>query len=89
MSSKTSKLTPTPASATAAKPKSELRPPGVIEPGCLLTVPEVRARLGLGAWAWRSLRRAGLRTIRVAGRGFVLSDDVIAHFRREAEEPET
>jgi len=64
MNSKTSKLTPaaasaTPARANSSRSKSELGAPGVIEPGCLFTVPEVRARLGLGSWAWRTLRRAG------------------------------
>lgn len=59
------------------------RPPGVIEPGCLLTAEEARKRLGLGAWAWRQLRRAGLRMVRVSGRSFVLSDDLIRHFQQQ------
>jgi hypothetical protein len=59
------------------------QPPGVIEPGCILTAEEARARLRFGCWAWRALRRAGLRTITVSGRSFVLSDDLIRFFGQQ------
>ena len=55
--------------------------PGVISPGCLYTATEARKRLGMGAWAWRKLRRGGLPVIYVGGKSFVLGDDVIAFFR--------
>lgn len=56
------------------------RQPGIIEPGRLYRADEARARLGLGDWAWRQLRRKGLPVIRTSGRAFVLGSDLIEHF---------
>jgi hypothetical protein len=69
-----------------AKPKRIAAPaasrsvPGVITPDALYTVEEAKARLRLGDWAWRGLRRRGLRVLRIAGRNYVLADDIIRFF---------
>lgn len=54
---------------------------GFVAPTHLYTVDELRARLGFGAWAWRSLRRNGLRVHRIGGRAFVMGSDLIEHFK--------
>ena len=56
--------------------------PGFIEPGCLYLASEAKGRLKMGTWAWRQLRRQGLRTIQVGTRSYVLGDDIIEHFRQ-------
>ncbi len=57
-------------------------PPGVIEPGALYLAEEARARLKLGDWAWRKMRRNGLRVIRQGRRAFVLGSDLIEYFEK-------
>lgn len=54
---------------------------GVIEPGNLYLADEVRRRLQLGDWAWRQVRRQGLRVTRQGRNAYVLGDDLIAFFR--------
>ena len=54
--------------------------PGVIEPGSLYLVDEVRRRLKLGDWAWRKMRRAGLPIVRQGKRAYVFGDDLLAFF---------
>lgn len=49
---------------------------GVITPGCVYTVTELRQQLNLGDKSWKQLKDAGLVTIKI-GRHLVLSDDVI------------
>ena len=85
--SATSKRTSTTTGETASKRKPARQdcPTGEIRPGCLLTADEARRRLGLGTWAWRSLRRQGLLTVRVAGRAYVMSDAIIKFFGEQAE----
>ena len=63
---------------------------GIIPSGALLTVDEARRRLGLGEWAWRTLRRKGLPILRISNRAFVLSDQLIAFVANthEAEDSE-
>ncbi len=53
---------------------------GYVSSNVLYTSAEVRNRLGLGDWAWRQLRRQGLRVIKVGNRSFVLGGDVIDLF---------
>lgn len=60
-------------------------PPGEIRPGGLLTAKEARNRLGLGDWAWRTLRREGLPVLYRGNKAFVMADHVIDFFRRMAE----
>jgi hypothetical protein len=54
---------------------------GLVPPGALLTAEEAKRRLGIGDWAWRKMRRDGLRVLRVSGRAFVLTDDLIEFLR--------
>jgi hypothetical protein len=61
--------------------------PGFIEPGCLYLASEAKGRLKMGTWAWRQLRRQGLRTIQVGTRSYVFGDDIIEHFRQRAQGP--
>ena len=60
--------------------------PGIIPAGAILRVDEAKKRLQLGEWAWRRLRRDGLRIIRVGGRAFVLADDLIEFFQGRTEQ---
>ncbi len=50
---------------------------GSIAVGQLYTVTEARRRLGLGEWAFRKLRRAGLNVLYFGNRAYVLGDDLI------------
>lgn len=52
---------------------------GSIAANELYTLDALEARLGLGAWATRQMRRRGLRVLRCGGRGYVLGSDVIEH----------
>jgi hypothetical protein len=65
-----------------AKNKSLLDSPGFIEPGALYLAEEAGHRLRMGASAWRSARRAGLRIVRCGRNNYVFGDDLIAFFRR-------
>lgn len=59
--------------------------PGFIQPGCLYLASEAQGRLKMGRWAWRQMRRQGLRTIQVGKFSYVLADDIIEHFRQRAQ----
>ena len=59
-------------------------PAGVIEPGTLYLAEEARARLKVGDWAWRQMRRRGLRVIRQGRRAYVLGDDLLKFFAESA-----
>lgn len=59
--------------------------PGLIEPRCLYLASEARSRLKIGDWAWRQMRRSGLRTIRQGNRVYVLGDDLLDFFSRQRE----
>lgn len=61
-----------------------IKSPGYIAPGHVYVADEVRSRLRIGAWAWRSMRRAGLRVRYVGGRAYVLGDDVIEFFKTQS-----
>ena len=61
----------------------ENKQPGFIVPGHLYLAEEVRNRLRVGAWGWRTMRRAGLRVRYVGRRAYVLGDDVIDFFRNQ------
>ncbi len=64
--------------STAAKRRKPITTsPGVIEPGALYRLDELQARLRLGSWGLRQMRRAGLIVYRVSGRGYVLGSDAI------------
>ena len=45
-------------------------------------------RLGIGAWALRKMRQAGLRVLRAGGRGFIYGADFLAFLERQNEKPE-
>lgn len=60
--------------------------PGFIQPGCLYLVSEAKGRLQMGDWAWRQIRRRGLRVIHMGTRAYVLADDLIEHFKQRAEQ---
>ena len=51
------------------------RPPEVLEPGCVYTSREFKARLRLGEASWRRLKRQGLRVFRVGKTCLVRTDD--------------
>jgi len=53
-----------------------------IRKGELYRIAEAKARLRLGDWAWRRLRREGLRIIRCGRQDYVLGDDLINHMVR-------
>ena len=55
--------------------------PGVIEPGNLYLVDEVRQRLRVGDKAWKQMRRDGLRVTYAGRRAYVLGDELIRFFR--------
>ncbi len=58
---------------------------GIIVPGSLLTAEEAKRRLGLGDWAWRTMRRQGLCVVRMSGKTFVLADDLIQFAKTKKE----
>ena len=61
-----------------AKPKRTIATtPGLIEPDPIYGLDELQARLGIGVWGLRQMRRAGLPVYRIAGRSFFLGRDVI------------
>ncbi len=56
------------------------RPPvGPVEPHVLYPLPDLQARTGLGAAAFRVMRREGLAVKYVGGRGYVLGREFIEH----------
>lgn len=59
---------------------------GVIRPDELYRLDELQARLRMGSWGLRKMRRAGLAVYRVSGRGFVLGADVISFVKKHGEE---
>ena len=48
-----------------------------IEPGTLYPLRAFKRLTGVGDWAFRTLRRRGLRVRRIAGKGFILDSDFI------------
>ncbi|HUT10730.1 MAG TPA: hypothetical protein VMY42_09555 [Thermoguttaceae bacterium] len=62
--------------------------PGCIESNTLYTLPELEARLKVGAWGLRMARRAGLPMLKMGKRKFVLGADVIRFLQdKPASEP--
>jgi hypothetical protein len=61
-------------------------PSGTINAGEAYTVQEFGRRLGLKEWALRSLKRKGLRMIKVSGRCFVQGRDFLEFLDREAKQ---
>lgn len=61
------------------------RTPGVIRESESYTVAEFRRRAGLGDFAFREVRRAGLRIIAVGKKRYVLGKDWIAFLNDHAE----
>jgi hypothetical protein len=57
-----------------------------IKRGELYRAKDVLGRLGLGQWAYRMMKRAGLNVRYVGGRAFLLGDDVIDFFARKEKE---
>jgi hypothetical protein len=57
-----------------------------IESGSVYPVQVLKQRLGLGDWAFRQMRKAGLQVVYCGGRGFVLGDEVLAFFKQTAAE---
>ena len=53
----------------------ESRPPEVLEPGCVYTSREFKARLRLGEAGWRQLKRQGLKVYRIGKTVLVRADD--------------
>jgi len=60
-------------SATATSTRA--RTPGVVSAGECYTVAEFRARTGLRDFAYRQVRKAGLRVIPVGRKRYVRADD--------------
>lgn len=53
--------------------------PQVIEPGCMYSLAEAKARMGWGVHAFRAARRKGLKVLHQGRRGFVMGDELIRH----------
>ena len=66
--------------------KSANDTPNIIEPGCLYTASEAKARLYIGDATWTKLRRRGLRIIRQGRNSYVLSDDILRLFGKPSGE---
>ena len=58
---------------------------GEISADKLYTLAAIKWRLGLGAAALRTARRAGLRVRRIGRRGYVLGRDLIDYIDSQAE----
>jgi hypothetical protein len=58
---------------------------GVIEAGAAYTLAEFRERSGMGEWAVRKARHAGLRVRRVGNVWWVLGSDFLAWLARQDE----
>ncbi len=58
--------------------------PGLIDAGSLYTLPEIKARLGLGKAALRTARRRGLVVRKIGRKGYVLGKDVMTYIERTA-----
>jgi len=80
---------------TGSRPRSTRRPPqrpagpgpsGSIQAGEVLTLAELKRRLGWGEHAIRQARRAGLRLIPFGREKFALGSDVLEFFTRLAEQ---
>ena len=52
---------------------------GPIEPSVLYPLPDLQARCGLGAAAFREMRRDGLRVVYQGGRAFIKGEWFINH----------
>jgi hypothetical protein len=82
-------------SAGVRKTRSRLgtaRPPALskVELGPIATdkiypLDVFRRTIGMGSWGVRSLRRAGLPIVKVAGRGFVLGRDFLEFIEKQKE----
>jgi hypothetical protein len=57
--------------------------PGFIAPGHVYLATEVRSRLRIGTWAWRTMRRNGLKVRYFGRRAYVFGDDVIDFFHKQ------
>jgi hypothetical protein len=51
--------------------------PGLVEPGCVYTLDEIKSRMKLGTAALRAARRAGLKVRYIGRRGYVMGSDII------------
>lgn len=59
---------------------------GIIDPAKIYTLKSIQAASGLGAWAFKTLRREhDLRILRFGGRAFVKGSDFIAAIESAAE----
>lgn len=58
---------------------------GEINPNCVYTLAEAKARTGWGDWAFRSARRRGLIVRRVGSRHYVSGRDLIAFIDQTGE----
>ena len=64
--------------------------PGLIEANTLYTLPELRARLRLGDWAWRKLKRrldGNLPLIKIGNRKYAKGSAVIEALSALNEQP--
>lgn len=66
---------------------TRLRPPQVIRADESYSVAEFKRRSGLGDYAFREVRRAGLRIISIGKKRFVLGADWLEFLHRAAELP--
>lgn len=58
---------------------------GEINPSCLYTLDEAKARTGWGKWAFRSARRRGLVVRKVGVRHYVSGKDLITFIEQVGE----
>jgi len=58
--------------------------PGIINPTDFYLASEARRRLHLGEWAWRRMRRKGLRIYRSGRQAFVCGRDLIEILQSES-----
>jgi hypothetical protein len=61
-------------------------PLAFIEGGQLYLATELKRRLGIGDWAWRRMRRRGLRVLRFGRHAYVLGRDAIEFLVKESAE---
>lgn len=62
------------------------RVPGVIDAAASYTLSEFRRRTGLGSYAFRQARAAGLRVVEVGRKRYVLGADWLRFLERQATE---
>ena len=63
------------------------KPPGVITPDAVYTLSEFQERTGLGRWAVKQARKAGLRTLRMHRRAFVRGRDFVDYLNAHGKQP--